>query len=110
YARFLLEELIPEVSKKYNLSSDPNDRALAGASSGGICAFNAAWERPDAFRRVLCTIGTFVGLRGGDAFPVLVRKTSPKPLRVFLQDGSQDLNIYAGDWWLANQSMRSALT
>lgn len=110
YARFLLEELIPEVSKKYNLSSDPNDRALAGASSGGICAFNAAWERPDAFRRVFCSIGTFVGLRGGDAFPVLVRKTSPKPLRIFLQDGSQDLNIYAGDWWLANQSMLSALT
>ncbi len=110
YARFLLEELIPEVSKKYNLSSDPNDRALAGASSGGICAFNAAWERPDAFRRVICTIGTFVGLRGGDALPVLVRKTAPKPLRIFLQDGSQDLNIYAGDWWLANQSMLSALT
>ncbi len=110
YARFLLEELIPEVSKKYNLSSDPNDRALAGASSGGICAFNAAWERPDAFRRVLCTIGTFVGLRGGDAFPVLVRKTAPKPLRIFLQDGSRDLNIYAGDWWLANQNMLSSLT
>lgn len=110
YARFLLEELIPEVSKKYSLSSDANDRALAGASSGGICAFNAAWERPDAFRRVLCTIGTFVGLRGGDAFPVLVRKFEPRPLRVFLQDGSNDLNIYAGDWWQANQSMLSALT
>ena len=110
YARFLLEELIPEVSKKYSLSSDPNDRALAGASSGGICAFNAAWERPDAFRRVLCTVGTFVGLRGGDAFPVLVRKSEPKPLRVFLQDGSNDLNLYAGDWWQANQSMLSALT
>jgi gluconolactonase len=109
YARFLLEELLPEVSKKYALSSDANDRALAGASSGGICAFNAAWERPDAFRRVLCTIGTFVGLRGGDAFPVLVRKVEPKPLRIFLQDGSQDLNIYAGDWWLANQNMLSAL-
>ncbi len=110
YARFLLEELIPEVSKKYNLSSNPNDRALAGTSSGGICAFNAAWERPDAFRRVLCSVGTFVGLRGGDAFPVLVRKVEPKPLRVFLQDGSHDLNIYAGDWWQANQSMLSALT
>ncbi|MEO8268649.1 MAG: alpha/beta hydrolase-fold protein [Aureliella sp.] len=110
YARFLLEELIPEVSKKYSLSSESNDRALAGASSGGICAFNAAWERPDAFRRVLCTIGTFVGLRGGDDFPVLVRKLEPKPLRVFLQDGSNDLNIYAGDWWLANQSMASALS
>ncbi len=110
YARFLLEELIPEVSKKYSLSSDPNDRALAGSSSGGICAFNAAWERPDAFRRVLCTVGTFVGLRGGDALPVLVRKLEPKPLRVFLQDGSHDLNIYAGDWWQANQSMLSSLT
>ncbi len=73
YARFLLEELIPEVSKSHNLSTNPNDRMLAGASSGGICAFNAAWERPDAFRRVFSTIGTFVGLRGANAFPVLVR-------------------------------------
>lgn len=109
YARFLLEELIPEVSKKYNLSTNPNDRALAGASSGGICAFNAAWERPDAFRRVFSTIGTFVGLRGANEFAMLVRKTEPKPLRVFLQDGSNDLNIYAGDWWVANQDMLSAL-
>jgi gluconolactonase len=110
YARFLLEELIPEVSKNYALSTDPNDRALAGASSGGICAFNAAWERPDAFRRVISTIGTFVGLRGADQFSTLVRKVEPKPLRVFLQDGSADLNIYAGDWWVANQGMLSALT
>jgi enterochelin esterase-like enzyme/sugar lactone lactonase YvrE len=110
YARFLLEELIPEVSKSYSLSHDPNDRAVAGSSSGGICAFNAAWERPDAFRRVICTVGTFVGLRGGDAFPVLVRKVEPKPLRIFLQDGSNDLNIYAGSWWNANQAMLSSLT
>lgn len=110
YARFLLEELIPEVSKTYNLSSNPNDRALAGASSGGICAFNAAWERPDAFRRVLSTIGTYVGLRGGNQLSALVRKVEPKPLRIFLQDGSSDLNIYAGDWWTANQDMLSALT
>ncbi len=109
YARFLLEELLPEVSKSHNLSTDPNDRALAGASSGGICAFNAAWERPDAFRRVICTIGTFVGLRGGHELPLLVRKMEPKPLRVFLQDGSHDLNIYAGDWWIANQDMLSSL-
>lgn len=110
YARFLLEELLPEVAKQYNLSSDPNDRALAGASSGGICAFNAAWERPDAFRRVLSTIGTFVGLRGADQLATLVRKVEPKPLRVFLQDGSNDLDIYAGDWWVANQGMLSALS
>ncbi|QDV24321.1 alpha/beta hydrolase-fold protein [Aureliella helgolandensis] len=110
YARFLLEELIPAVSKSYNLSTDPNDRMLAGASSGAICAFNAAWERPDAFRRVYSTIGTYVGLRGANEFPVLIRKLEPKPIRVFLQDGSHDLNIYAGDWWLSNQQMLSALT
>jgi gluconolactonase len=109
YARFLIEELLPEVGKSYALSSDPDDRALAGASSGGICAFNAAWERPDAFRRVLSTIGTFVGLRGGNQFATLVRKSEPKPLRVFLQDGNHDLNIYGGDWWIANQDMLSAL-
>ncbi len=110
YSRFLLEELLPEVSKSYNISADPNDRSIAGASSGAICAFNVAWERPDQFRRVLSTIGTYVGLRGGDEFVTLVRKTESKPLRVFLQDGTKDLDIYAGDWWMANQSMLSALT
>lgn len=110
YSRFLLEELLPEVGRSYNLSSDPNDRSIAGASSGAICAFNVAWERPDQFRRVLSTIGTYVGLRGGDEFATLVRKTEAKPLRIFLQDGTQDLNIYAGDWWMANQDMLSALT
>lgn len=110
YARFLLEEIFPEVSKDYHLSEDPNDRAIAGASSGAICAFTAAWERPDAFRRVLSTIGTYVGLRGGNAYPTLIRKTENKPIRVFLQDGSRDLDIYAGSWWMANQDMLSALT
>ncbi len=109
YARFLIEELLPDAVSRYNISSDPNHRAIAGASSGGVCAFNVAWERPDAFRRVISTIGTFVGLRGANELPVLVRKTEPKPIRVFLQDGDDDLNIYAGDWWLANQEMLSAL-
>lgn len=108
YAKFLIEEILPHVGEQYNLSTDPNDRAIAGASSGGICAFTVAWERPDQFRRVLSTIGTFVGLRGGNEYPTLIRKTEPKPIRVFLQDGSHDLNIYAGDWWMANQSMLSA--
>lgn len=109
YARFLIEELLPEVSKTWKFSDNPDDRCIAGASSGGICAFNAAWERPDAFRRVISTIGTYVALRGGDQFPGLVRKTENKPLRIFLQDGSGDLNIYAGSWWHANLSMLSAL-
>lgn len=109
YARFLLEEVIPEVKKKYAISDDPNDRAIAGASSGAVCAFTVAWERPDAFRRVFSTIGTYVGLRGADEYATLVRKTEPKPLRIFLQDGTQDLNIYGGDWWMANQAMQRAL-
>jgi gluconolactonase len=109
YARFLLDELLPEVAKRYNLSADPNCRALAGSSSGGVAAFTAAWHRPDAFRRVFSAIGTYVGLRGADAYPTLVRKSEPRPLRVFLQDGSNDNNGYGGSWWFANQAMLSAL-
>ena len=92
------------------LSQDGNDRAIGGSSSGAICAFTAAWERPDAFRRVFSAIGTYVGLRGGNVYPTLIRKYEPKPIRVFLQDGSNDLNIYGGDWWMANQEMERALT
>src|SRR6185437_2338769 len=116
YARFLLEELLPEVEKKtakdgraIRLSHDGNDRCIGGASSGAVCAFTAAWERPDAFRRVFSAIGTYVGLRGGNNYPTLIRKFEPKPIRVFLQDGSADLNIYGGDWWMANQEMERAL-
>jgi len=116
YARFLLEELLPEVEKltasdgrPIRLSKDGNDRAIAGSSSGAICAFTAAWERPDAFRRVFSAVGTYVGLRGGNVYPTLIRKYEPKPIRIFLQDGSNDLNIYGGDWWMANQEMERAL-
>lgn len=108
YARFLVEEILPEVSEEYSLSDDPSDRAVAGASSGGIAAFGAAWHRPDQFRRVLSTIGTFVSLRGGNEYPSLIRKFEPKPIRVFLQDGSNDNNLFGGEWWIANQDMLSA--
>ncbi len=111
YARFLLDELLPDVEKKagVKLSKSGNDRAIGGASSGAICAFTAAWERPDAFRRVFSAIGTYVGLRGGDVYPTLIRKVEPKPIRIFLQDGSKDQNIYGGDWWMANQMMQRSL-
>ena len=116
YARFLLEELLPAVQTKktsdgraIRLSASGNDRAIGGSSSGAICAFTAAWERPDAFSRVFSNVGTFVGLRGGDIFPTLIRKYEPRGLRVFLVDGSNDNNIYAGDWWMANQTMERAL-
>lgn len=109
YARFLIEELLPEVEKSYNISSDPNDRAIGGSSSGAICAFTVAWERPDAFRRVFTGVGTFTGLRGGDYYSTLVRKAEPKPIRIFMQDGKNDLNIYAGSWFDANREMLSSL-
>ncbi|MFN7933328.1 MAG: SMP-30/gluconolactonase/LRE family protein [Bryobacteraceae bacterium] len=109
YARFLVEEIIPEVAKKYNLSSNPDDRGLMGSSSGGIAAFTAAWERPDQFHRVISFIGSFVNLRGGQNYPALIRKTEPKPLRIFLQDGRADQNIYGGNWFIANEDMASAL-
>jgi len=117
YARFVLDELLPDVEKHKTtngraivLSHNGNDRMIAGTSSGAIAAFTAAWERPDAFSRVMSGIGTYVSLRGGDRYPGLIRKYEPKPIRIFLQDGSHDLNIYGGDWFYANQMMERALT
>ena len=109
YARFLIEEILPEVAKSHKLSTDPDHYGLAGSSSGGIAAFNAAWSRPDQFRRVLSFIGSFVNLRGAQILPTLIRKFEPKPLRVFLQDGSNDNDIYGGSWWIANQDMARSL-
>ena len=116
YAKFILNEILPEVEKLKTadgrtiiLSKNGNDRAIGGASSGAVCAFTAAWERPEAFSKVFSAIGTYVGLRGADHYPTLIRKHETKPIRVFLQDGSNDLNIYGGDWWMANQMMERAL-
>ena len=109
YARFLTEEILPEVRKQYNLSNNPDDYGIGGQSSGGIAAFTAAWERPDMFHRVLTFIGSFTDLRGGNVYPALIRKTEPKPLRVFQQDGRNDQNIYSGSWFMANQDVAMAL-
>ena len=109
YARFLLEEILPEVSKTYKLSDNPDERAICGNSSGGICAFTVAWERPDAFRKVVSHIGSFTNIRGGHVYPALVRKTDKKPLKVFLQDGKNDLDNQFGNWPLANQDMAASL-
>lgn len=109
YARFLLEEIIPEVEKRYNLSPDPSMRAIGGSSSGAICAFTAAWERPDQFQKVYSSVGSFTHLRGGNAYPSLVRKTDPKPIRVYMADTSGDLDNAFGDWPLSNRLMASAL-
>ena len=111
YARFLSDELLPYVTNTYhlNLSADPKLRATAGMSSGGICAFTVAWEQPQHFGKVLSQIGSFVNIRGGHVYPSWIRKTERKPVRVFLQDGSNDLNNLHGNWPLANQEMASAL-
>jgi enterochelin esterase family protein len=109
YARFLIEEILPEVGKSYSLTTDPLARAIAGASSGGICAFTVAWERPDAFCKVISHIGSFTNIRGGHAYEALIRKSSLRPMRIFLQDGSNDLDNAHGNWPLANQQMAAAL-
>jgi gluconolactonase len=109
FANFLIEELIPEVAKTHNLSTDPNDHGIAGLSTGGVGAFVAAWNRPDHFRRVITWIGSFGNFRGADRLPGLIRRTEPRPLRVFMQTGRQDLVNYAGSWYLENPRMAAAL-
>ena len=109
YVRFLLEEILPEVSKKWNITKDPAGRATAGISSGGICAFTAAWERPAEFGKVLSHIGSFTNIRGGHIYPALIRKSEKKALKVFLQDGTNDLDNLHGNWPLSNQDMAAAL-
>lgn len=118
-ARFLIDEVIPAVENHrtpdglaIKLSNHPDDRAIAGGSTGGIAAFTVAWERPDTFHRVFTAIGTFVGMRGGEQDYVLVRKTEPKPLRIFMQDGVHDEwpgGPEMGDWWMSNETMSRAL-
>ncbi|HEY6167707.1 MAG TPA: alpha/beta hydrolase-fold protein [Verrucomicrobiae bacterium] len=127
YARFLVEEIVPLVAKDYKLTDDPAGWATCGNSSGGICAFTVAWERPDRFRTVASHIGSFTNIRGGYVYPSLIRKTLPEnaknfyakeqaallenrhKIRVFLQDGSNDLDNLHGNWPLANQDMAAAL-
>jgi len=128
YARLLLEEILPEVGKTYKLTDNPDQRAICGGSSGGICAFTVAWERPDAFRKVVSHIGSFTNIRGGYGYPPAIRKTklenageiyntpelkklleSRRKIRVFLQDGKNDLDNQFGNWPLANQEMAAAL-
>ena len=111
YARFLLDEILAEVGKNHNLLDDPAGRAICGMSDGGLCAFTVAWQRPDAFSKVISHIGSFTRLRGGSEYPYLIRRTrgNPKPVRVFLQDGENDINLTEGSWALANMTMASAL-
>jgi enterochelin esterase family protein len=121
YTRLLTEELLPEVAKRYTFSSDPEKRIIGGTSSGAICAFTVAWHKPDAFRNVISLIGSYTSIAyqpptatmpmqpGGDLYPGLVRKSPIRPISIFLQDGSNDLDNEHGNWFLANQQMLSSL-
>jgi enterochelin esterase-like enzyme len=116
YARFLLEEILPEVEKTVKLRHDAESRGIAGISSGGICAWTVAWERPNEFGKVLSWVGSFTNIasgktarEGGHNYEALIRKTPKKPIRVFLQDGANDLDNNNGNWPLANQQMAKSL-
>ena len=109
YASMLIDEIIPEVKKTYAITDNPEGRAISGASSGGICSFTVAWERPDQFRKVFSTIGSFTNIRGGHVYPAMIRETERKPIRVFLQDSTGDLDNTIGNWPIANQNMNAAL-
>ncbi len=109
YAEFLEKEILPEVGKDYKLRQDAAGRGIGGISSGGICAFVAAWERPDLFSKVLSHVGSFTNIRGGDVLPGKIRKTERKPIRLWLQDGSNDLENEHGSWPLGNLQMAASL-
>lgn len=111
YSKFLIDEVLPGLVEKHDLklTNDPEGRGTCGISSGGICAFTVAWERPDQFRKVISHIGSFTNIRGGHVYPAVIRKTEKKPLRIFLQDGTNDLDNLHGHWPLANQQMASSL-
>jgi enterochelin esterase family protein len=116
YTRFLMEEILTEVGKKYNLRQDGYSRAIAGDSSGGICAFNAAWFHPEHFSRVLSRIGSFTSIQwqpgkldGGNIYPFAIRKQPKRNIRVWLQDGSGDLENNHGSWPMQNIAMANSL-
>ena len=117
YARYLLEEVLPEINKSVKLREDSYSRAMVGESSGGICAFNAAFLKPDQFSRVLSWIGSFSALQtspahpaGGAEYPIMVRREPKRNIRVWLQDGAEDQeNPRAGSWPLANIHMANSL-
>ncbi len=111
YAHFLLREILPFAASELDVtfSEDPAERTICGISSGGICAFNAAWHAPTAFGRVLSHCGSFVNIKGGHNYPYLVRATERKPLRVFLTSGARDADIILGNWPLANRQMAASL-
>ncbi len=111
YATFLLTEILPNVQDSYLIADDPDQWAIGGGSSVGSCAFTVAWMRPQRFQRVLSFVGSFAQIRGGNRYPELIQATPLKPLRVFLQAATRDLNWDAAEfnWFSANLRVAAAL-
>lgn len=118
YAKVICDELMPVLYKEYSISKDPERHGIGGSSSGAIAAFTVAWQRPDQFRKVLSNVGSFTNIRGGDAYPDIIRANDKKPLRVFLVDGRNDNRgqrpggpyDQRRDWFYQNVRMQKALT
>jgi len=119
YARFLRDEVLADVQSRYSIRKDAYNHAITGLSSGGICSFNAAWQMPDQFSRVISWIGSFTSIQwkedpgtpdGGQDYPEKVLREPRRNLRVWLQDGSEDQeNDRYGSWPLANVRLANAL-
>jgi enterochelin esterase-like enzyme len=113
----VVDELMPVLYKEYNLSKDPERHGIGGSSSGAIAAFTVAWERPQAFHKVLSNVGSFTNIRGGHVYPEIIRKSERKPLRVYLVDGRNDNRGLRGDgtydqtrdWFYQNVRLQQAL-
>ena len=118
YARVVADELLPVLYKDYNISKDPEQHGIGGASSGAISAFTVAWERPEHFRKVLSIVGSFTNIRGGHQYADIVLKSEKKPIRIFLQDGRNDNRALSAngsydetrDWFYQNVRLMQALT
>ncbi len=118
YARVIIDELMPELYAKYNISKEAKDHGIGGCSSGAIAAFTVAWERPDQFSKVLSTVGSFTNIRGGHKYPDIIRASEKKPIRVFFQDGRNDNRGQRRggrydeewDWFKQNVRMVEAMT
>ncbi|HET6873721.1 MAG TPA: alpha/beta hydrolase-fold protein [Acidimicrobiales bacterium] len=111
YVNFVVDEVLVHVLRRYSVTDDPDQWAIAGGSSGGNCAFTAAWMRPDRFRRVMSFLGSFAQVRGGNRYPELIRSTPPIPLRIFMQAATRDLgyNRAERNWLSENLQVAAAL-
>ncbi len=111
----MIREILPEIRKQYKVTDDPDGCAIGGISSGAICAWTVAWHRPDHFRKVVSHVGSFTNIRGGNQYPDMIRTNDWKPIRIFVQDGANDLRSNSRNrrpgwnWVIGNLNLVAAL-